>query len=1189
MAKHVISDGKADSFTTLLNDSMFILKGGSANETTIREESYLNVSSGASTGNTYISSGGTMNIFKGGSAFTIYVSSGGTMNVLKGGSAFYAHLSKGADLFVSKGGYLSRVDLHGSASAIVCKGGYASKVNVSAGIAVFSGTVSSASVIDNSLIEVRGGVVSSASVLMFGSLTLNKGTVGSAEVEANGSLTVYKGTVGSAIVSGGLEVYKGGTANNVTVDQKGSMTIYGGKANSVTLQGEAQIDLYGGSINDLTLIFGTVCVSSGGTMKGVTVDNAGTLIIDDATVSNLTVLKGDVAVCGGKVIGATMSDASMHVSSGGTVNKITLEDGYLNLDDSGTKASGVLIKCGGELDIDDYAVASNITIESGGSITFYESGTINGLKINSGAQIDMGSGGTATKVNWTPGDGFFNIGSTAIVTFTGKYSGVYCGLNGEHISRMKVFDAALGAGESAYVAKGGSANAVEMLDGGMMVVWSGGTAAETSINYDCCMMVSGGTVNDTRVNDGGELYLCGGKAGNTTIDGGTMEIYGGSASGVTIKEGGELIISSGTATDVDWTPFVGDLHVGAEGYVSFTNELTGIYYTGPDAYTEEALTGWEVKKSTDSMYVMSGACAENTRINRGSMFVFGGSAVGTVISPSDWGFIPQMYLYDNASASNTVVSYGDVHVCCGAMAEQTKLNQGGFLHIYSGGSAVDTTIVQGGVFVSGGFADDVKVSSGGSMLVEKGGTASSVTAIGGVYRSGAEIFVSSGAVVSGLTLEYGARLYVEKGGKVVNVSSSYGSLIVAKKGATVKVTKTIAAESEDSDHDVENGNGWENKKKKTVYDSILDSTATQIGSNTNDVRFDDEYKDMAYEGYRNYVGYGDEIDFIKITPEVPAELTFLIEATDAAKFTIWHWDDKKGKMVSLQSTTLQDVTGDPVYGKQYYAETKGILLADTGEYYLSVESTNASKGGNAYYNVYLNGESTFYNRGDHSDDWTDLEDYGSVSTEYGDVGQITGPEELLVDENWVGFDDEFDYMTFSVKDDANVSFSITADDAVKFTVFTLVENEDGGWEKMTLLSKTVKPKGGAEKTETTAVCQFTGDLEKTYFFSVQSLNAKKAGSGANYSVSVATYEIADSEGAALEGPLAFLDSRDACSLDMPETSGSSSPDAFADTGLDLTDALSFGRNGADVLADVSAASLAELDDKSARLDVDLLA
>ena len=203
--------------------------------------------------------------------------------------------------------------------------------------------------------------------------------------------------------------------------------------------------------------------------------------------------------------------------------------------------------------------------------------------------------------------------------------------------------------------------------------------------------------------------------------------------------------------------------------------------------------------------------------------------------------------------------------------------------------------------------------------------------------------------------------------------------------------------------------------------------------------------------------------------------------------------------------------------------------------------------------------------------------------EYGDVGQITGPEELLVDENWVGFDDEFDYMMFSVKDDANVSFSITADDAVKFTVFTLVENEGGGWEKMTLLSKTVKPKGGAEKTETTAVCQFTGDLEKTYFFSVQSLNTKKAGSGANYSVSVATYELLTvSEEAALEGPLAFLDGRDACSLDMPETSGSDSPDALADTSLDLTDALSFGRNGADVLADVSASSLAELDDSSAR-------
>ena len=1101
MAKHVISDGKADSFTTLLNDSMFILKGGSANETTIREESYLNVSSGASTGNTYISSGGTMNIFKGGSAYTTYVSSGGTMNVLKGGSAFYARLSQGAGIVVSKGGYLSRVELNGIASAVVCNGGLAEIVNVSAGIAVLSGTVSSASVIDNSLIEVRGGVVSSARVSTNGSLTINKGTVGSTSVDANGSLTINKGTVGSADVFGGIEVNKGGTANNVTVINKGSMTLFGGKANSVTVQNGARIDLYGGSVNDLTVQEGNVCVSSGGTLKDVTVDQ-GSIEINEATASNLTARNTYIEVIGGKVIGATLSGVIMYVSSGGTANKFTLEDGgYLTLEDSGTKASGVLIKHGGWLGIDKYTVASNVTVESGGSMVLFDSSSIiNGLKIDSGALVDMESGGTATKVNWTPGDGIFYIGSTAIVTFTGKYSGVYCGLNGEHVSRMKVFDAALGAGESAYVAKGGSANAVELLDGGKMEVWSGGTAAGTVINDDCCLIVSGGgTADDILVKKGGGLYLCGGKAGSATIEKGIMRICGGSASGVTIKEGGKLKISSGVATDVEWTPFVGDLEVVAEGRISFANELTGIY-TGPDAHTEETLTGWELKKNADSMYVMSGACAENTRIDRGGVFVFGGSAVGTVISASDWGIIPKMYLYDNASASNTVVANNaEMHVCYGAIAEQTTVKIGGFLHVYSGGSAVDTTISENGgnLYVSGGFADDVKVSSGGSMHVEKGGTASSVTASGGVYLAGAEIFVSSGAVVSGLTLEYGARLFVEKGGKVVNVTSSYGSYIVAKKGATVKITKTIAAESEDSDHDVENGNGWENKKKKTVYESLLDSKATKIDINTNDVRFDDMDKEMTFEGYRNYVGYGDEIDFLKIRLASPAELSFIIEAKDAAKFTVWRWDDNKGKMVSLQSTTLKDVTGGPEYGKQYYAETKGLLIADPGDYYLSVESTNASKGGNAYYNVYLHGDSKFFTDGNKEDD-----DWSTLPDDY-DRGALTR-KTTAIEDDWVGFGDQIDYRKFTVAEGMEAGFDICATDASKFTLYKL-ETKTSGKKKTstlkTLQSVTLKP-SSTDKDEDHYVGR-TGMIEfevgAEYYLSMESTNDSKGGS-ASYNI-----------------------------------------------------------------------------------------
>ena len=117
---------------------------------------------------------------------------------------------------------------------------------------------------------------------------------------------------------------------------------------------------------------------------------------------------------------------------------------------------------------------------------------------------------------------------------------------------------------------------------------------------------------------------------------------------------------------------------------------------------------------------------------------------------------------------------------------------------------------------------------------------------------------------------------------------------------------------------------------------------------------------MTVDSHDNYVGYTDEIDFKKVHLDAESTLKFNIYATDASKFTIWRRDAKKNKLVSLQSTALKFYQYDAVKSSSsstyYYAGTKGIKLAE-GDYYLSVESTNAAKGGNAYYNVYLDYDS----------------------------------------------------------------------------------------------------------------------------------------------------------------------------------------------------------------------------------------
>ena len=165
-------------------------------------------------------------------------------------------------------------------------------------------------------------------------------------------------------------------------------------------------------------------------------------------------------------------------------------------------------------------------------------------------------------------------------------------------------------------------------------------------------------------------------------------------------------------------------------------------------------------------------------------------------------------------------------------------------------------------------------------------------------------------------------------------------------------------------------------------DDLLDQRAITITDSTEKILFETEaigYDDSEEtlgigKIWDNFVGYGDKADFMKITLTNRAKLSFLVEAKDAAKFIIYKLtrnDDGTYTQKALQTTTLSKKTekyfnedynigdyGDYydvkyIYYNYYKAKTKGYWL-DAGEYYISVKSTKADKGGYAYYNVSLN-------------------------------------------------------------------------------------------------------------------------------------------------------------------------------------------------------------------------------------------
>ncbi|MBR7121193.1 MAG: hypothetical protein IKC94_02995, partial [Lentisphaeria bacterium] len=249
-----------------------------------------------------------------------------------------------------------------------------------------------------------------------------------------------------------------------------------------------------------------------------------------------------------------------------------------------------------------------------------------------------------------------------------------------------------------------------------------------------------------------------------------------------------------------------------------------------------------------------------------------------------------------------------------------------------------------------------------------------------------------------------------------------------------------------------------------------------------------------------WVGDGDKVDHWEFNLENAANLKFNLSATDAAKFTISQLAGKSDRygnitysLKSLQSAAIK--AGSNV-------STQNLLL-DKGTYYITMESTNAAKGGSADYQISLDSSnSVFYDRADDgSDNWL----YDKKSRELNDEVPFTTLEEDHSD--WVGFGDDADYYQISSEFSARVSFDLTATDAAKFTVWSVTTGEDRNgdvtYKVKSLQSTTLKldKATGKYSAGTKALLLNNSDENVSYYYSMESTNAAKGGN-ADYQISL---------------------------------------------------------------------------------------
>ena len=200
------------------------------------------------------------------------------------------------------------------------------------------------------------------------------------------------------------------------------------------------------------------------------------------------------------------------------------------------------------------------------------------------------------------------------------------------------------------------------------------------------------------------------------------------------------------------------------------------------------------------------------------------------------------------------------------------------------------------------------------------------------------------------------------GKKKFGTDVGFGSVLLEKGTYYLVVEATNPAKGTNADYSVkigasskfytdadDGGNNWIYDKNTGLNDPD-NLILKKITAETEEIYFD--WYDVSEDGYDNCVGFGDPVDYVEISLSGKASLSFSLTATDAAKFSIVSLTPKKGgkyTVKELQKTTLKKAKGET----EFTAVTKALAL-DAGSYYLCMQSTNAAKGSEAFYNVKLN-------------------------------------------------------------------------------------------------------------------------------------------------------------------------------------------------------------------------------------------
>ena len=1024
---------------------------------------------------------------------------------------------------------------------------------------------------------------------------------------------VFSGQVSSGVVLenyGWMYISSGGTATDTTVSNGGHVEVNsGGTADLTTVSAGGSMSVYtGGSADRPILSGGTLYVYSGGTatnvewtpFSGMLRVSMGAYFTYATKCTGVYYGEGNVLVSQADVI----EDKNLY----GWYNDIYVMDGGLAKNTTVGSGAAIWIHSGG--------TASSTVINNHTTAYIFSGGSADDLKANGFGVVMVHSGGTATNLSLAE--------HYELCIAPGTYIQGTCGENAFEIADGVMSGGTLGSFGAIHVSSGGIAEDVTLYFGieysdyyVEMNVHSGGIASNITLKREGELYVSsGGRADNTSIESRGDLFVCnGGTADHNTIHSrGNLRIFESAVAGnTTVESDGFLCLSSGGR-------HTGRLTMEQGAYVSAYSgsildfSLAGVS-AGADALVNDLAiiqgspTYWLTvndTQSTGEFRLADGAAGFNKTItvksesgkNLGSLYVgddpvkirkrwySAGVTDGSLTLTID-PIIPENtpddgwndYVYDkkrkdaplNKNRYDLVWNELDSDSEEVLFDKEDSIEKDGKYNFFGKVDGVadvaDFAVIE--LYSGANLSFDIASTAGGKFVIYQ--------LVTGKDKKGNTTYSMKTVQTTALKKAKGAAEFTAQSKRKLLAAGQYYVAMqgaIAKKGDTEGYYNVLLTDPDNRFY-VDGDGGWNNwlydKKRKAVNGNRWYFMGSSISAATSNVQLDSASPDHEESGvvWHNFVGYGDDTDFGYLELNSPVSLSFTITATDAAKFTIWQLvqsTDKKGNTTytqkSLQSTALKKEKGATLYT----ANTKGLLLG-LGTYYISVQSTNAAKGGCAYYNVTVDqSASTFYL--DADSDWNNylydskrkndqlnqsVYDYNILTVDAGTTAvqidnNVNREKSGVTWRNFAGFGDATDFRGIRLTADATLSFSIKATDATKFTVWQLIEKEDKKgnvtYTQKSLQATVLKKDKGAEffTAETKALSLAAG----TYFVSMESTNAAKGGS-AHYNIEIASFSQSGSDA-----------------------------DALA-----MTDALSFGGYDVDILADASAFDkLASFDDVS---------